>query len=106
MTTIDSARESRPSPGPSRRQFLRLAGAASAIAPTALGAIASPAPAAPPAAAPARAAGSGSPILIRNGCVLSLDRQVGDFERADVLVQGARIAAVRPGISAPNAEVI
>jgi len=106
MTTSDSARDSRPSPEPSRRQFLRGAGATSLIAPAALGAMASPAPAAPPAAAPARAAGSGRPILIKNGCVLSLDRQVGDFESADVLVQGARIAAVRPGISAPDAEVI
>src|SRR5262249_656899 len=40
------------------------------------------------------------------GTVLTLDRQIGDFENADVLIEGSKIAAVRPGISAPNAEVI
>ena len=49
---------------------------------------------------------AGRPILIKGGCVLSLDRAVGDFEQADVLIEGSKIAAVRPNISAPNAEVI
>jgi 5-methylthioadenosine/S-adenosylhomocysteine deaminase len=48
----------------------------------------------------------GRPILLKGGCVLSLDRSVGDFEQADVLIEGKRISAVRPGIEAPNAEVI
>ncbi|HKQ27323.1 MAG TPA: amidohydrolase family protein [Burkholderiales bacterium] len=48
----------------------------------------------------------GGPILIKGGTVLSLDRAVGDFEQADVLVEGSKIAAVRPGISAPGAQVI
>jgi cytosine/adenosine deaminase-related metal-dependent hydrolase len=48
----------------------------------------------------------GRPILIKGGCVLSLDHAVGDFEQADVLVEGGKISAVRPSISAPNAEVI
>ena len=30
----------------------------------------------------------GRPILIKGGCVLSLDRAVGDFEQADVLIEG------------------
>ena len=38
--------------------------------------------------------------------MLTLDRAVGDFEQADVLVEGGKISAVRPNISAPNAEVI
>jgi cytosine/adenosine deaminase-related metal-dependent hydrolase len=38
--------------------------------------------------------------------VLSLDPAVGDFEQADVLVEGGKISAVRPNVSAPNAEVI
>ena len=46
------------------------------------------------------------PILLEGGCVLSLDRATGDFEQADVLVEGRRISAVRPNIDAPNAEVI
>ena len=48
----------------------------------------------------------GGPILIKGGTVLSLDRAVGDFEQADVLVEGSKIAAVRPGINAPGAQVI
>ena len=38
--------------------------------------------------------------------MLSLDRAVGDFERADILVEGGKISAVRPNVDAPNAEVI
>jgi cytosine/adenosine deaminase-related metal-dependent hydrolase len=38
--------------------------------------------------------------------VLSLDSAVGDFERADVLIEGRKISAVRPNISAPNAQTI
>ena len=48
----------------------------------------------------------GRPILIKGGCVLSLDRAVGDFDQADVLIENGKISAVRPNISAPNAEVI
>ena len=46
------------------------------------------------------------PILLKGGCVLSLDKAVGDFEQADVLIEGSKISAVRPNISAPNAQVI
>ena len=38
--------------------------------------------------------------------MLSLDSAVGDFEQADVLVEGKKITAVKPNISAPNAQVI
>ena len=38
--------------------------------------------------------------------MLTLDRAVGDFEAADVLIEGRTISAVRPNIAAPNAEVI
>ncbi len=48
----------------------------------------------------------GRPILLKGGCVLSLDSAVGDFEQADVLIEGKKISAVRPNISAPNAQVI
>lgn len=44
-------------------------------------------------------------ILLRGGVVFSLDPTVGDFERADVLVEGTKIAAIRPTLSA-DAEVI
>jgi 5-methylthioadenosine/S-adenosylhomocysteine deaminase len=47
----------------------------------------------------------GPRILLRGGCVLSLDNAVGDFERADVLIDGRRIAAVGENLSA-DAEVV
>ena len=92
-----------PRGGVSRRQFLCT---------TAIGAVAAPAIAANVIApakaqqAPSGAAAPGRPILIKGGCVLSLDRAVGDFEQADVLIEGSRISAVQPNISAPNVEVI
>jgi len=46
-----------------------------------------------------------SRFLLKGGCVLSLDPAVGDFDTADVLIEGSRIAAVRPNIEA-SAEVI
>ena len=55
------------------------------------------------AARPARA---GRPILIKGGIVLTLDRAVGDFEQADILIEGKKISAVQPSINAPNAQVI
>lgn len=38
--------------------------------------------------------------LFKNGLVLTMDPALGDFERADVLVEGRRIVAVRPDITA------
>jgi cytosine/adenosine deaminase-related metal-dependent hydrolase len=45
-------------------------------------------------------------MLLKNGCVLSLDPKVGNFPQADVLIEGSKIAAVRPNLSAADAEVI
>src|SRR3954464_9864987 len=39
-------------------------------------------------------------ILIKGGIVLTLDRQVGDFAQADVLVEDGKISDVRPNITA------
>src|SRR5690242_3689080 len=50
--------------------------------------------------------GSGTPgkrYVIRGGAVMSMDPQVGDFAQADVLVEGNKILAVRPNLSAGNA---
>jgi cytosine/adenosine deaminase-related metal-dependent hydrolase len=38
-------------------------------------------------------------ILLKGGLVLSLDRQVGDFARADVLIEDGKIREVRPDIA-------
>ena len=45
-------------------------------------------------------------ILLRGGVVFSLDPTVGDFESADVLIDGKRIAAIEPNISAADAEIV
>src|SRR5262249_47072056 len=85
----------------SRRQFLQ-SGAASAVAAAVAGTVGD-------AAHAQQSGGStapGRPILIKGGCVLTLDRAVGDFERADVLIEGGKISAVRANIGAPDAEVI
>jgi 5-methylthioadenosine/S-adenosylhomocysteine deaminase len=45
-------------------------------------------------------------ILLRGGVVLSLDPKVGDFEKADVLIDGKLIADVRPNITAADALMV
>ena len=45
-------------------------------------------------------------ILLRGGVVLSLDPRVGDFEKADVLIDGRKIAEIAPTVSAGDAEVV
>ena len=44
--------------------------------------------------------------LLKNGTVLSLDSTIGNFKEADVLIEGSKIAAVGPNLSAADAEVI
>ncbi|WP_437976862.1 amidohydrolase family protein [Sorangium sp. So ce295] len=92
--------------GSSRRRFL-------AVGASALGAAAA---FSTPAAAMGRAEhdddmphGTGAPhrrYILRGGAVLSMDPNVGDFARADVLVQGKKIIAVGPHLHAPGAEII
>jgi 5-methylthioadenosine/S-adenosylhomocysteine deaminase len=52
------------------------------------------------------AAAQSGRILLRGGCVLSLDPKVGDFAVGDVLIEGSRIAAVGPALNAPAATVV
>lgn len=47
----------------------------------------------------------GDRVLLRGGCVLSMDPDVGDFDAADVLINGSMIEAVGPNLDA-SAEVI
>ena len=44
---------------------------------------------------------NGRAILLKDGIVLSMDSQVGDFEKADVLIQGKKIVSVGPNVPAP-----
>src|SRR5690606_40642304 len=47
-----------------------------------------------------------SRILIQGGTVLTLDRQIGDFATADVLIEGEAIREIRPNLAVDEAEVI
>src|SRR3954467_5503766 len=89
----------------SRRHFLKGAAAATGVAAAGLNLFA-----ARPAAAddgPPRDSGRpGRRYVIRNGMVMSMDPQVGDFARADVLVEGKKILKVGPNIDAHGAAVI
>jgi 5-methylthioadenosine/S-adenosylhomocysteine deaminase len=49
--------------------------------------------------------GRGNRILLKGGTVLTLDRTIGDFEKADVLIEGKKIVSVQRSISA-QAQVI
>jgi cytosine/adenosine deaminase-related metal-dependent hydrolase len=48
----------------------------------------------------------GRRYVIRNGAVMSMDPHVGDFPKADVLVEGKKILAVGPNLHAGNAAEI
>ena len=96
MPRSESPSESSGMGGVSRRRFVATTGAAGLVAGAWLARTAQdevePVP-------------SGDRILLRGGCVLSLDPDIGDFDRADVLIEGSRIAAVGPGIET-EAEVV
>src|SRR5215216_2161410 len=90
----------------SRRNFLK-GGAATGIAAAAGLNLFAARPAAAQVGDPP--AGTGSPgrrYVIRNGSVMSMDPQVGDFVRADVLVEGKTILAIGPNLNAGNAAEI
>ena len=84
-----------PEAGFSRRHFLEASAAFASAAAAACGS----------EAAQQTAATGGRRVLLKGGCVLSLDPKVGDFDVADVLIDGTRIAEVRPNITA-TADVI
>src|SRR5919201_3670462 len=68
------------------------------------------------AARPAKAQGAGDPpadsgqpgrrYIIRGGAVMSMDPKVGNFVKADVLVEGNKIQKIGPNLSAGGADVI
>ena len=82
----------------SRRELLAAGAAACATVAAACG---SEAAQQSPASSPA----SSRRLLLKGGCVLSLDPAIGDFDAADVLIEGTRIADIRPSITA-DAEVV
>ena len=58
------------------------------------------------AALPLDTGKAGRRTLIRGGAVLSMDEKVGDYDSADVLVEGSKIKAVGPKLDAGDAAVI
>jgi len=90
-----------------RRDFLKASTASAAAAGLGLFNV-------PPAAAhddddrdhPRDSGRHGRRYIIRGGHVMSMDPNVGDFEKADVLVIGKKIRAVRPNIHASDAAEI
>ena len=62
------------------------------------------------AGAPRSAAAADLPsrgeLIIRNAHVLTMDRALGDIERADIHVRDGTIMAVGPDLTAPGAEII
>jgi 5-methylthioadenosine/S-adenosylhomocysteine deaminase len=87
-------------PKASRRMLLK-AGAGILAAGAAAAPVAAVAQVAGPAAADAELGRllAQRRILIKGGVVLTLDRQVGDFARADVLIEDGKIREVRPNIA-------
>jgi cytosine/adenosine deaminase-related metal-dependent hydrolase len=59
-----------------------------------------------PRAANAQQAPRANLVLLKGGTVLTMDRALGDFPVADVLIDGPRIAAVGTNLQASGAEVI
>ena len=45
-------------------------------------------------------------MLLKDGIVLTLDPAIGNFYKADVLIEGTKIASVGPNLQASDAEVI
>lgn len=49
--------------------------------------------------------GKNDRVLLKGGVVVTMDPKIGDFEKADVLIQGKKILAVQPNIKA-SAKVV
>jgi 5-methylthioadenosine/S-adenosylhomocysteine deaminase len=96
---------------PSRREFLAAAGAATIAAAScssAQGDAQQPTTSSTSSPGGQAIIGDGSKrrILLRGGVVLTLDAKIGDFEKADVLIEGKKIAQIAPSITAADAEVV
>ncbi len=90
--------------GPSRRRFLKAsATAVAACAATQAGRVAAQTPGVDGELT--RLQGQRR-ILIKGGIVLSMDKQVGDFANADVLIEDGKIREVRPNIAASDAAIV
>jgi len=92
----------------SRRGFLKATAAAATVAGAGGATLFAPARAfaAGDARMPEGSGRRGVRYLIKGGAVMSMDPKVGDFVNADVLVDGKKILAVAPNLTAPGVQVI
>ncbi len=93
----------------SRRNFLK-GTAATGLAAGAMGLFGSSAAEATgfgiPGGPPAQTGRPGRRYVIRGGSVMTMDPAIGDFVKADVMVEGKKIVDIRPNIHAGNAAEI
>ena len=59
-----------------------------------------------PGTAEAQVSNQSRPILIKGGHVISMDRNIGDIENGDVLIERGAITSVGRNLRAPNAQVV
>src|SRR4051812_26910345 len=86
----------------SRRNFLKTAAATGAAA-SGINLFAARPAAAAVGDPPLDSGKPGRRYVIRGGSVMSMDPKVGDFPKADVLVEGKRIKKIAPSIDAGGA---
>src|SRR5262245_58262408 len=60
----------------------------------------------PPALGSASGSDGGRRVLLKGGTVLTLDRSVGDFDQADVLLEDGKIKTVARSVQPDGAQVI
>jgi 5-methylthioadenosine/S-adenosylhomocysteine deaminase len=96
----------RPNYFASRRNFLKGAAATSVAAAGANLFGARPAAAHDEDDPPRDSGRPGRRYLIRGGSIMSMDPQVGDLVRGDVLIEGKKILAIGPNLHSSNADVI
>ncbi|HEY6514021.1 MAG TPA: amidohydrolase family protein [Burkholderiaceae bacterium] len=89
----------------SRRHFLKTA-AATGVAASALDLLMAQPASAHGDREPEDSGEHGRRYLIRGGAVMSMDPKVGDFEQADVLIEGKKIVAIGRSLHAGGAAVI
>ena len=89
----------------SRRDFLNTSTAAGIVTGALAGAGMTACASADPAKAPPAGGGPGQRTLLKGGVVLTMDPKLGDFDKADVLIEGSKIAAVGPNLPATAPEV-
>jgi len=93
---IDHATHGDEARGISRREFLAAAG----LVTSAVGGASLPGCASTDVSGVSRSGAPGERVLLKDGVVLTMDSRLGDFDRADVLIEGSKIAAVGPNLQA------